>query len=105
MSKERSDAAKRPLDRRVRAQAWIRRHKNDDPNDMHLYVDTFKEDADKWLSQFKHGYAWIEPLVSANALAEQWEAMHGFDKYGVAEWLRSNVRAKLTAEVGFVSPD
>ena len=90
MSKERSDAAKRPLDRRVRALAWIRRHKNDDPNDRHLYVDTFKDDADKWLSQFKYGFAWLEPLVSADDLAKQWEAMHGFDKHGVASWLRSN---------------
>jgi len=86
--------AQGPVDVNVRAQAWIRRHKNDDPNDGHLYIDSFKEDADKWLSQFKAGYAWLEPLVSVEALAKQWEDAHGFDKHGVAAWLRSN--AELT---------
>jgi hypothetical protein len=37
---------------------------NDDPNDLHLYTDTCKDEADKWLSQFKPGYAWLEPLMS-----------------------------------------
>jgi hypothetical protein len=89
-----------PLDRKVGARAWIRRHKNDDPNDMHLYVDTNKEDADKWLSQFKPGYAWLEPLVSVEMLATQWETTHGFDKHGVAEWLRSNVELSGAASAG-----
>ena len=65
--------AQGPLDRKVRAQAWIRRHKNDDPNDGHLYIDTSKEDADKWLSQYKEGYAWLEPLVSADAVNDERE--------------------------------
>ena len=52
------------LRKSMTAQAWIRRHKNDDPNDLHLYIDTCKDEADKWLSQFKPGYAWLEPLVS-----------------------------------------
>jgi len=48
----------------MNAHAWIRRHKNDDPNDLHLYIDTCKDEADKWVAQFKEGYAWLEPLVS-----------------------------------------
>ena len=74
----------------VPAQAWIRRHKNDDPNDSHLYVDTSKAEAENWLSQFKKGYAWLDPLVSIESIATEWEKSHGFDKHGVAKWLRSN---------------
>lgn len=94
MRKERSDAEKRPLDRKIMALAWICRHKNDDPKDMHLYVDTFKEDADRWVSQFEDGYAWLEPLVSLDDLANAWESAHGFDKHGVATWLRYTVAGK-----------
>ena len=65
--------AQGPLDRKVRAQAWIRRHKNDDPNDGHLHIDASREEAERWLSQFKAGYAWLEPLVSAEAVSDERE--------------------------------
>ena len=46
--------------------AWIRRHIKDDPNDNHLYIDTEKVEADRWVNQFKPGFAHLEPLFKHN---------------------------------------
>lgn len=74
-----------PLDRKVRAQAvaWIRRHKNDDPRDGHLYIDTNKEDADKWGAQYKPGFAWLEPLYTESSVIKEVD----FVRSQVAKWL------------------
>lgn len=58
----------------TKIRAWIRHHKNDDPNDGHVYVSTSEEEAYRWLSQYKEGYAWLEPLVSIEEISAENEA-------------------------------
>ena len=53
--------------------AWIKRHILDTSTDV--YVETNKYDAEQWLSQYKEGFAWIEPLYlhPASSIPEGWK--------------------------------
>jgi hypothetical protein len=48
--------------------AWIKKHIRDLPQDKHLYIETSRQDIDRWLSQYKDGFAWVEPLFTRDQL-------------------------------------
>lgn len=44
--------------------AWIKRHVKDGEMIEYLDVVASKEEAEKWVSQYEYGFAWLEPLYT-----------------------------------------